>query len=398
MAQVAIYCRLSNEDRNKQNEFDESESIQNQKSMLVGYCVEKGWDIYNIYCDEDYSGADSQRPDFLRMLEACEKNKVDIVLCKSQSRFSRDMEIIEKYLHNRFLEWGVRFISLVDHADTNDVGNKKARQINGLVNEWYLEELSDNIRKTLQNKRKNGEFTGSFAPYGYLKDPEDKNHLIIDDKTAPVVRNIFEWYVQGWGYRKITLRLNELGIPSPSEYKRQIHSAYKNSHERTSHSQGLWTTPTIFKLLRNETYTGTLVQGKTRHVSYKNHSRKPVDQDEWIRTPNSHDAILDIDLWNQAQERLKSRSRSSKITLEPSLLSSKVKCAVCGAPMKRNVYYNTDRSIKYYNLKCGTYKIGVMNCENQSAISGLQLENAILEQLNELIYNYCDADKIQIKT
>ena len=117
---VAIYCRLSREDDDKIHECDESESIQNQKSMLINYAVEQNWDIYNIYCDEDYSG----------VIFIAEAHKFDIVLCKTQSRFTRDMEIVEKYLHNKFVEWDIRFVSLVDHVDTDDKGNKKSRQIN----------------------------------------------------------------------------------------------------------------------------------------------------------------------------------------------------------------------------------------------------------------------------
>lgn len=127
---VAIYCRLSREDDDKLHECDESESIQNQKSMLINYAVEQNWDIYNIYCDEDYSGIDIKRPEFNRLLEDAKAHKFDIVLCKTQSRFTRDMEIVEKYLHNKFVEWDIRFVSLVDHVDTDDKGNKKSRQIN----------------------------------------------------------------------------------------------------------------------------------------------------------------------------------------------------------------------------------------------------------------------------
>ena len=143
-----IYVRLYDEDRNKKYVTAESESIQNQKSMLINYAIERSWDIYNIYCDEDYSGIDSERPEFNKLLEDAKNHKFDIVLCKTQSRFTRDMEMVEKYLHNKFVEWNVRFVSLVDHVDTLDKGNKKSRQINGLVNEWYLEDLSENIRRT----------------------------------------------------------------------------------------------------------------------------------------------------------------------------------------------------------------------------------------------------------
>ena len=136
---AAIYCRLSKEDEDK---IGESESIQNQKSMLLQYAMEKGLDIYQIYSDEDYSGIDRNRPAFNSMLQAASEHQFDVVLAKTQSRFTRDMELVEKYLHGKFMEWGIRFIAVVDHVDTNDTANKKSRQINGLINEWYLEDLS----------------------------------------------------------------------------------------------------------------------------------------------------------------------------------------------------------------------------------------------------------------
>ena len=127
----------------------------------------KDFILFDEYCDEDLSGAGTYRPEFERLINDCKQRKIDIVMCKSQSRFSRDMEIIEKYLHNKFIEWNIRFISLSDYADTNNLGNKKARQINGLVNEWFLEDVSNNIRSAFNIKMKHGEFISPFAPYGY---------------------------------------------------------------------------------------------------------------------------------------------------------------------------------------------------------------------------------------
>lgn len=216
---VAIYCRLSREDDNKLHENDESESIQNQKTMLINYAMKQNWDIYNIYCDEDYSGIDSERPEFNRLLEDAKCHKFDIVLCKTQSRFTRDMEIVERYLHNKFIEWDVRFVSLVDHVDTLDKGNKKSRQINGLVNEWYLEDLSENIRKTFDSKRQQGLHIGAFVCYGYMKDVENKGKIIIDTEVANVIKLIFDLYEQGKGVSKIAQILNEKGIPTPTKYK-----------------------------------------------------------------------------------------------------------------------------------------------------------------------------------
>ncbi len=396
MTATALYLRLSDEDRNKVNKTDASESIQNQLSMLREYCSERNWDIYDIYCDEDLSGADKNRPEFNRLLKDCEDGKIDVVLCKSQSRFSREMEMIEKYLHDKFIEWGVRFISIIDHADTNDVHNKKARQINGLVNEWYLEELSENIRQTLKHKRMQGEFTGSFAPYGYLIDPENKNHLIVDENTAPIVRQIFEWYNGGWGYRRIVMELNERKIPSPTLYKKQRNSKYRNLNIERSCSFGLWTQSTIYDFLRNETYTGTLVQGKSHNISYKNKKRKKERRENWIRVPDCHDAIIDEEMWQATQERLKSRTRVPKTSSELTPLSGKIKCALCGSAMRRNVYYNKDKSLPKCNYLCGTYFSGAMNCPNISSINGELLENAIVEEINKLISKYCQMDELDI--
>lgn len=194
---------MSKEDEDKQQ--PESESIQNQKSLLINYAVERGWDIYHIYCDEDYSGADSLRPDFNRMIEAAKEKKFQIILCKSQSRFTRDMELVEKYIHGLFPVWGIRFIAVADNADTEIKGNKKARQINGLINEWYLEDLSENIRMVFDMKRRQGQYIGGFPVYGYQKDPKNKNHLIIEPEAAEVVRQIFQWALEGHGKQSIAL-------------------------------------------------------------------------------------------------------------------------------------------------------------------------------------------------
>ena len=206
---VAIYCRLSDEDRDKISVTDDSASIQNQKSMLITYAINRGWEIYSIYSDDDYSGADRNRPEFNRLLQDAQARKFNIVLCKSQSRFTRELELVEKYIHTLFPMLGIRFVSLVDSADTDDRGNKKSRQINALVNEWFLEELSDNIREVLTSRRQQGYHIGSFAPYGYKKDPNERGHLIIDPEAASVVREIFTLFLDGKGKQLIARTLTE---------------------------------------------------------------------------------------------------------------------------------------------------------------------------------------------
>ena len=182
MSKAAIYCRLSEEDQNKASAEDDSASIQNQKSMLLQYAIQQGWEVFHIYSDDDYTGSDRNRPEFSRLLADAQAHKFDIILCKTQSRFTRELELVEKYIHGLFPLWGIRFVSIVDNADTDNKGNKKSRQINGLINEWYLEDLSTNVRSVLDHKRKEGLFIGSFARYGYCKDPNAKGKLIIDRK------------------------------------------------------------------------------------------------------------------------------------------------------------------------------------------------------------------------
>lgn len=391
MPKVAIYCRLSIEDKDK-SDNDASASIQNQKAMLRDYCHERDWEIYDIYVDDGYSGIDRSRPEFNRMLRDCEKGYINIVLCKDQSRFSRDTVIVEKYINDKFLEWGIRFIGVADNADTDSESYSTMRLFTSAYNEMYVKDISAKIRRTLAYKREQGQFIASFAPYGYMIDAEDKHHLVIDEETASVVRQIFDMYISGAGYRAIVLKLNSDGIVSPTEYKRLKGSKYVNLNADTSNSRGLWTQSTVARILANEMYTGTLVQGKSHHISYKNKKRKKVEQADWIRIPNTHEAIIDAETWARTQARLRSNGRVGKRSQELSPLSGKVKCAVCGRPMKRNVYYNKAKTIKYYGLQCATYKTGAMNCTNKKSISGLVLEKKILDELNSIVEQYCQAD------
>ena len=393
-----IYVRLSDEDRDKRCAIDESESIQNQKSMLINYCIEQGWKIHNIYCDEDYSGADRNRPAFNQMLKDCEEGKVDIVLCRTQSRFSRDMEMIEKYIHGKFLEWNVRFVSIIDHADTNVAGNKKARQINGLINEWYLEDLSDNIRRTLHHKKIKGEYCCPYAPYGYKLNPEDKHKFIIDQPAAEVVKSIFEMYKQGMGYIRIAKALNEKQILPPGVYKELQGSNYRNPNAENVSSRQ-WRDSTIYYILRQEVYTGAIVQGKTTNISYKNKKRIKLPRSEWIVVPNMHEPIIDEELWNAVQDRLKNRQGNDKQfksnTYEINPLRGIVFCKECGSGMWRMSYQCSKQRYKYY--RCRTVKNSTGVCNNTHSIRQIDLEDLILKELHKMSETYFDENEIKLQ-
>ncbi|MCL2360690.1 MAG: recombinase family protein [Defluviitaleaceae bacterium] len=376
IVKVGVYCRLSDEDRDKKNVNDDSDSIQNQKSMLLKYAIQNDWDVIDIYSDDDYSGAGAYRPDFERMINDCESGRINLVLCKTQSRFSRDMEVIEKYIHNKFALWGVRFVSIVDNADTEVKGNKKARQINGLINEWFLEDLSDNIKKSLSNKRDDGLFMGSFAPYGYIKDPENKHKLIIDEIPAEVVRKIFEHYKNGYSYYKICQILNREKIDTPSIYKRNNGSKFVCCG--LDYSKAQWNVDTIARMLRNHAYVGNLVQGKRTSISYKIHKSRAVEKEKWSITENAHEPIIDIDTWLTVQERL-GKHESPTRTGEIHFFSQKVYCNECRKIFMRNVYKVKGGKRSYMQCK-GAKKYH--NCDNRKAVRIDLLENAVIKEMN----------------
>lgn len=381
---AAIYCRLSEEDREKPAMDSDSASIQNQKSMLLQYAMEQGWEVYSIYSDDDYAGADRKRPEFNRLLADAENHRFDIVLCKTQSRFTRELELVEKYIHGLFPLWGVRFVSIVDNADTANKGNKKSRQINGLVNEWYLEDMSENIRSVLTNRRKNGLHIGAFALYGYQKDPAQKGHLIIDEEAAAVVREVFALFAQGYGKSAIARMLNDRGIPNPTEYKRIHGLRYRQPRQRNS---TLWKYYAISDMLKNEIYAGSMVQGKYGSISYKTKQNKPRPKSEWYVVPGTHEPIIDRALWDRVQEMLAQRAKpfsGGRI----GLFAGKTRCANCGYTLR-----STKTQDRYY-LQCPNRHIAKDACAGAS-IAVDRLERMVAGELKRLCGIYLDREALE---
>lgn len=337
---AAIYCRLSKEDAEKHGE---SESIQNQKAMLAAYAEERNWEIWDIYSDEDFSGIDRERPAFRKLLKDAAAGQFEIILVKTQSRFTRDMELVEKYIHGLFPLWGIRFVAVVDNADTENRGNKKARQINGLINEWYLEDLSENIRAVLDSKRKRGQYIGSFAAYGYCKDPEDHNKLLVDEPAAEIVRSIYAMCLSGMGRQRIAECLNRQGVPNPTLYKQQQGLRYRNQ------GQGGWNRATIGRILKNRLYLGDMVQGKRRKASYKSKRLLSVPAENWVIVPQIHTPIIDLETFEKVQKLLQERTKAgAEGQVHP--LAGKVHCMDCHRAMLK--YTNIYRGKKRCYLRC----------------------------------------------
>lgn len=330
--QAAIYCRLSQEDREKAVDGQESRSISNQRSLLLDYASQQGWTVTKVYVDEDYSGSDRERPAFRQLLRDAEAGQFHILLCKSQSRFTRELELVEKYINGLFLEWGIRFIGVADHVDTAQREGKKARQLGGLINEWYLEDLSDSIRAVLRSHQKQGRHIGSFAPYGYRKDPQQAGHLLVDEEAAAVVRRIFSLYGEGRGKTAIAGILNQEQIPNPSRYKELKGSHYRSKY--SAENSGLWRYSTVAAILEHPLYIGTVVQHRSEKLSYKSKKLRSVPRQDWLMVPNCHEAIISPELWQQVQQRLQANSRPN-YGGRVGIFAGKLRCLYCGQTLRR---------------------------------------------------------------
>ncbi len=379
---AAIYCRLSKEDEEKHGE---SESIQNQKSMLIAYALEQGMEICQIYSDEDYSGIDRERPAFNAMIQAASEHKFDVVLAKTQSRFTRDMELVEKYLHGKFAEWGIRFIAVVDHVDTNDAANKKSRQINGLINEWYLEDLSANVRSVLDHKRREGVYIASFALYGYRKDPAARGKLQIDPEAAAVVRRVYAMALSGMGTRKIAKTLNTEGMPNPT--------AYRRGEQGTQ--AALWSSAAISSMLHNRTYTGSLVQGRHKKVSYKSRKTVWLPREQWIVVPGTHEAIIAPETFDQVQKLLAGRARSGAGgSVHP--LARKVVCGCCGSVMEQTGRPVRADGTRARYVRCRLHQRAPERCSNRTCTNLDTLQELVLQRIRAYAANWLDPDAIPL--
>lgn len=394
---AAIYCRLSKEDADKLRKGDDSESIQNQKLLLMDYAMEHNMQIYKVYSDDDYSGADKYRPEWNRMLMDAEKGKFNVVICKTQSRFTRELEMVEKYIHGLFLEWSIRFIGVVDNVDTNIKGNKKSRQINGLVNEWYIEDLSNNIKSVFRKKMKDGQFLGAFSPYGYIKDPNDRHRIIVDAEAAKTVQKIYSLYIEGYSIKRICYILTEAMIPTPTVYKHSKGYAYKNPNcNSVSYKYGIWSPTTVRNILTNTTYLGILTQGKEKKPSYKSKRIIRAPESEWIVIENNHEAIIDKDTFYHVQKMLRvkrtvSGDAKGNNKTKAHCLAGKVKCITCGSSLIKtgggssqvSRYLRCQLANKTRNKMCTPHAVRLSQLQELVADEIHKIINEVLKEKNE---------------
>ncbi len=342
---VGIYIRLSKEDLNKKD-YQESESIINQRRLLLSYIEENKLHLVAEYVDDGYSGTNFDRPGFKKMLDDIENKKINMIITKDLSRLGRDYIKCGYYLEDYFPTNNIRYVSLLDNIDTyvdnysNDIVPFKA-----LFNDLQSKDTSKKIKSILRSKKKQGLFLGSSASFGYLKDPQDKHHLIIDEIAAPVVKLIFSLAYEGKSNSEICMILNKQRIPTPLSYKeKKIAQRFKNIN--------CWTNSSIHNILTNYIYTGSLVQGVQKKVNYKSKKRVKVAPEDWIIVDNTHEPIISKDIYytvNKCKYRRKPKNERQMLLLEGLIF-----CKECGCLMGIKQDKRNSQKI-IYNMNCNRY-------------------------------------------
>ena len=343
---AALYCRLSSDDAY----LGESGSIQTQKALLTQYCMENNYPIYDVYADDGFSGTNFDRPDFQRMLLDLEQHKANMVIVKDLSRFGREYAQMGMYVENDFEDWNIRFISIGENIDTLNGTDGILMPITNVINSHYAKECSRKTRQAHRALAKEGKFIGSKTPYGYVKDPNDRHHLIVDEEAAAVVKEIFRMACDGIGFVRMTKILRERKIHNPQAYfNKNNPDYYKSDYWRQDFD---WHATSIRAIINNPVYLGQVTFGRTRTVGRTKKKKVATDESDWIMVENTHEAIIDRKTWDLVQSIQKNRRRENKRG-ETQMFAGLVKCADCGSSLNLSYNYKTN---KYTGFSCWVYK------------------------------------------
>ena len=398
---IALYIRLSKEDGN-----DESLSVVNQRKILTDY-LENNWGeqdyiIVDTYIDDGLTGTDTNRENFIRMKQDIIDGTVNCVIVKSLARAFRNLADQQKFLEEFLPLYKTRFVNLgspfIDtFVNPNSVSGLEV-PIRGMFNEQFAAITSEEIRKTFNMKRSRGEFIGAFAPYGYRKNPDNKNHLLIDEEAAIIVKDVFNWFLyEGLSMNGVARKLNELGVPSPMEYKKLKGFKYQNPHNKFK--VNLWSCTTIANILKNRMYTGCMVQGKQKVISYKIHKQIKVPENEWFVVENTHEAIIDSAMFEEVQKRLLRDTRTAPSQDKVHMFAGFLKCVDCGRALHRR----TSKNITYYYCRVGKHLENL--CKQRSIredvlaktiLKVLQAQISLVEDMENVI-NQVNASPVTVK-
>ena len=385
---VAAYTRLSHEDGDK----EESNSIGSQREMIREFIRNRpDMVITREYVDDGFSGVNFERPGFKQMMEDLQAKRVDCIVCKDLSRFARNYIDSGRYLEKVFPTMGVRFIAINDNYDSCGERSQSDSLIipfKNLINDAYCKDISMKIRSQLDIKRKMGDFIGAFCTYGYMKSPDNKNRLVVDEEAAKVVELIFRLRLQGMSNTGIGDKLNGMGILSPMAYKVSKGMDYRSGFR--TNERVLWSAETVRRVLSNPVYVGTLIQHKRGTPNYKVKREIQYEESDWIVIPRNHQPIIEQTDFDTVQSLLGRDVRVAPKQESVYLFSGFVYCGDCGHAMVRKTVSRGGK--KYQYLVCSTNKAG-HGCTSH-CFSEKKLDKIVFTLVRDHIDQICEIDRV----
>lgn len=388
---TAIYARLSNED-------GDMDTLENQLDLLKSYVAgQDDMKLSKVFSDNGYSGTNFERPQFMQMMESVKCGDVNCIVVKDLSRLGRNYIETGDYIEKVFPFLKVRFVAVTDGFDTDhgDTADGMIVSVKNLVNDVYAKDISRKIITAFRTKQKRGEYIGLVAPYGYLKDKEDKHRFVVDETTAPNVRLIYRLKKEGYGDDRIARALNERNIPSPRRYRYQIGVTKSDRY-----AASLWGRNAVHTILTNPAYLGHMVQGKEKQELCNNIPKHLTDKKDWIIVENCHEAIIDRQTFDEVQEIIRENSRIQREKREKSkagaikeenYLKSYLECGCCGTGINLSQLVRDGKAVRQYYCR-GYQQWRELFCTNKYRVDKHMLEQAVLETIRQTVFNMQDIE------
>ena len=373
---AGLYCRLSKDDGNSV----ESMSIWSQKVMLKQYAESNSIAIYDYYVDDGYSGTNFERPSFKKMITDIENGKINCVITKDLSRLGRNYLQSGAYIEMYFPQKNIRYIAITDGIDTLNSNQNDIMPFKNILNEMYAKDTSKKVKSAIQSRMREGTYIGSKAPFGYLKDPNNKRRLIIDEKTKPIIELIYKLCLEGKGTQLISQELMKRKIPRPSAFVENAEKLYGLTEE----NKYQWSHRMVLNVLRDPVYCGNMARNKRPTLSFKNSKRLYIPKSDYIYAKNTHEGIVSEEVWEQVQTMVDKRKCNNKKGLYyDNIFQGLVRCPKCGYALTPKTDYRLKKKelIDFVHFSCSTYKKYGVNACSSHRIEARDLYNIVLEDI-----------------
>lgn len=373
---AGLYCRLSKDDGNSV----ESMSIWSQKVMLKQFAESNSIAIYDYYVDDGYSGTNFERLSFKKMITDIENGKINCVITKDLSRLGRNYLQSGAYIEMYFPQKNIRYIAITDGIDTLNSNQNDIMPFKNILNEMYAKDTSKKVKSAIQSRMREGSYIGSKAPFGYLKDPDNKRRLIIDEKTKPIIELIYKLCLEGKGTQLISQELMKRKIPRPSAFVENAEKLYGLTEE----NKYQWSHRMVLNVLRDPVYCGNMARNKRPTLSFKNSKRMYIPKSDYIYAKDTHEGIVSEEIWEQVQTMIDKRKCNNKKGLYyDNIFQGLVRCPKCGYALTPKTDYRLKKKelIDFVHFSCSTYKKYGVNACSSHRIEARDLYNIVLEDI-----------------